>query len=291
MNIKDLLININPSKKSLEFLADRILSDNYRGNHISQHFRYNMDDVIAILQILYEVSGDDLLRIRTTDNSKRPSNTPEERDYAILVHKVNQKISKCGQDSLRKNMFPDMHRMGLINRYGEDKQVKGPYEKGVKSYVSLTEIGKKIIDPNLKYFDKYALYTDAINKLTHDLPTEILDVIIENGYVYEDEFMFFLTFIGEEINGQYYTKDMINELLKDYRSLERFQRIEVNRIVKDYCNPKNFDGNKKNKRDYHNWKNETQQIFTLLSQTIYYSFDNTNQRLSPRIDQRLFSFL
>jgi hypothetical protein len=287
INLKETLTAIDPSKKCLSFLSDRILSDSYRGIHVSQHFRYDMNDIVAILNELYKIAGDGLLKIRTTDNSKRPMNTADENNYAMFVNNVNAAIKKGGQDSVRKNIFPDMHRMGLIDRYDSNGIKKDSYDNGIKQYVSLTDAGKRIIDPMTTYFDRYILYTSAINKLTNDLPTEILDIVIQNGYLYEDEFMFFVTFIGKTLNNVYYTKDMINELLSDYRSIGRYQRKAVVNIIREYCNPKNFSGDKTNKRDFHNWKNETQQIITLLSQTIYYTFDNGNERLSPRIDERL----
>lgn len=282
------LINIDPSKECLKFLANRIQSDNYRGIHLSQHYRYNMDDVIIILKELYDIAGTDLIRIRTTDISKRPYNYPEEQDYAILVDRIHKQMEKIGQDSLRKNMFPDMHRMGLIYRYDKNGNRKDPYENGGKYYVSITDIGQKMCSKDLTYFQKYNLYTEAINRLTQNLPDVLLEIMNDNRYIYEDEFMFFVTFIGCTIDGQkYYTSDCINEYVKEYRSLSRAQKIEINRLVAEYCNPSNFLGNKTNKRDYSNWKNETQQIFGLLSQTIYYCFDQPNERLSLRIDKNL----
>jgi CDP-diacylglycerol--serine O-phosphatidyltransferase len=117
INLKEVLTAIDPSKKCLSFLSDRILSDNYRGIHVSQHFRYDMNDIVAVLNELYKIAGDNLLKIRTTDNSKRPMNTADENNYAMFVNNVNAAIKKGGQDSVRKNIFPDMHRMGLIDRY------------------------------------------------------------------------------------------------------------------------------------------------------------------------------
>lgn len=282
------LISIDPSKECLRFLGKRVLSNNYRGIHLSQHFRYNMDDIIVILKELFDITGTSLLRIRTTDISKRPANLPEENNYAIMVNQINRKINKIKQDSLRKNMFPDMHRMGLIHRYDKKKNILGPYSKGSKYYVSITDIGKKMCSVDLTYFQKYNLYTEAINQLTHNLPDGLLEIMSDNRYIYEDEFMFFVAFIGCTMDDiYYYTSNEINNYLKEYRSLSRSQRIEVNRIISEYCNPKNFSGDKLNKRDFSNWKNETQQIFNLLAQTIYYSFDAQNERLSLRIDKDL----
>ncbi|GAA9062574.1 hypothetical protein BTM312_03950 [Helicobacter pylori] len=65
------------------------------------------------------------LQIRTTDMSKRPSNIIGEEAYAKVVDNICKsempqdnlgKKNQVTQDSLRKNLFVDMHRMGLIER-------------------------------------------------------------------------------------------------------------------------------------------------------------------------------
>ena len=40
MNILDKLKQLDPSKKALFFLAERLQNDNYRGIQLSQHNRY-----------------------------------------------------------------------------------------------------------------------------------------------------------------------------------------------------------------------------------------------------------
>ncbi|MDR2642099.1 MAG: hypothetical protein LBC74_04825 [Planctomycetaceae bacterium] len=52
--------------------------------------------------------------------------------------------------------------------------------------------------------------------------------------------------------------------------------------------PKNYSGNKTKKRDFHNWKNKVEQVFSLIKQTIYFEqrkddifpreFDKTNNK-------------
>ncbi|GAA9666571.1 hypothetical protein HpVH11_08430 [Helicobacter pylori] len=62
-----------------------------------------------------------LLQILTTDMSKRPSNIIGEEVYAKVVDNICKsemlqdnlgKKNQVTQDSLRKNLFVDMHRMG-----------------------------------------------------------------------------------------------------------------------------------------------------------------------------------
>ncbi len=59
-------------------------------------------------------------------------------------------------------------------------------------------------------------------------------------------------------------------MLHAWRSLTRNQRDNARRLIKEYCNPKRFSGNKTDKRDYHNWRNETQQLMSLFKTTIYF---------------------
>lgn len=53
--------------------------------------------------------------------------------------------------------------------------------------------------------------------------------------------------------------------------------------IQKYCNPDNFSGNKTQKRDFHNWLNETQQIISLLSQMSYFEYDEEKRRLFIKI--------
>jgi hypothetical protein len=54
------------------------------------------------------------------------------------------------------------------------------------------------------------------------------------------------------------------KLLSEYRNLKRFQKDKLLKVVQDYANPNNFGGDKTQKKDFHNWINETQQMFMLL---------------------------
>ena len=52
--------------------------------------------------------------------------------------------------------------------------------------------------------------------------------------------------------------------------------------VKDYCEPKNFSGDKTQKRDFHNFLNETQQILSLLTQMAYFEYNKNDSKLYIR---------
>ena len=101
MDLIDQLVRIDPSKECLKFLSKRILSNNYRGIQLSQHNRYDVDIISTILTEIYNSVGLSPMRIRTTDLSKRPYNTPDETVYANFVNRLNSNLGRCTQDSVR----------------------------------------------------------------------------------------------------------------------------------------------------------------------------------------------
>jgi len=281
MDLNDLL-NIDPSKKSLKFLYDRILRDDYRGIQISQHNRYTYNQIVDMLRILYEKVGINKLTIRTADLKKRPFNTPEESLYAEYVNSINKIYGKGTQDSIRKNLFVDLHRMGLIIRYDEKSNEIGPFDSGTKKFVSLSKLGLDLINEREK-LKKYLIFTKSIDKLLKGMATLLFDLLSELDKITEDEYTYFVSFLYFDYKGKQILKDDIINYVKEYRALSKYQKEQVSFVVKTFCNPENFNGNKTQKRDFHNWKNETQQVFTLLSMTAYYEYDKANNVINFRI--------
>lgn len=135
------ILQIDSSRECINFLVKRVQSDNYRGLQISQHNRYTQKEILVILQEIYGLCGDRLLQIRTSDLSKRPYNIEGEEKYAELTTKIASKLGRCTQDSLRKNIFVDLHRMGLIDRFNAKKKQLNPFDNGTKKYIALTKFG------------------------------------------------------------------------------------------------------------------------------------------------------
>ncbi len=96
---------------------------------------------------------------------------------------------------------------------------------------------------------------------------------LDNHYLDIEEMMFFVTFL----NIENFTRSEIIEYVREYRSLSRIQKEKLKELAQDYCNPNHFNGNKLEKRDYHNWKNQAQQIFSLLEQSVF--FETNKERL------------
>lgn len=273
---------IDQSKECLKFLAKRLQSKDYRGIQISQHNRYTKKEILVILQEIYALVGSNLMQIRTTDLSKRPQNVGGEELYAQLTHNISLKLSRCTQDSLRKNIFVDMHRMGLISRFNVKKQELSSFANGTKKFISLTKLGLALLQEK-NIFTQNLLFTRALETLLNGFGEELLNIVLElnSNYISEEEMVFFASFLNQRLENSIFSRSVIVEFIKEYRTLSKFQQKMLAEKVQAYCNPVNFSGDKTNKRDFHNWLNETQQIITLLSQMSY--FYCNNKRLFVRV--------
>lgn len=278
------ILQIDSSKNCLKFLVDRLQSVNYRGIQISQHNRYTKDQILIILEEIYNLCSENLMQIRTTDLSKRPCNIEGEELYAQLTHNIASKLDRCTQDSLRKNIFVDMHRMNLLKRFNKNKKPVSPFAKGIKKYIALSEEGIELLLAKDDIFTQNLLYTRALENLFRGFGEEILYIILELDSHFIDlyEILFFATFINQKLNGKIYTRSDIIGFIKEYRMLSKFSQNKLKEDVKNYCNPNNFSGDKTQKRDFHNWLNETQQIVSILTQMVYFEYNKQDKRLYIR---------
>lgn len=283
LNIDGMGLN----RECAEFLCKRLESPDYRGWHYSQHNRYTFDDVIKIFDILHEFIQEDFLIIRTTDSSKRPQNYPEERLYSDICKKIREAIGKGTQDSIRKNFFVDFDRMKLLERCDrEEKKI----EKGSKSRVykvKISDLGIKLIQPASRSQRYKFVYSKAVGFLVNgaiDLLTGIMRKL--GNFLEVNEFQFFVSFIGERLDERIYDSETItNFILKDYRKLEKGERKLLKKKIKEFCcNTMILSKNKKEKRDFENWRNATWQLFHLLDTTTYFEFDKREEKLRLRRD-------
>ena len=287
-----LLLGFSASApKCVAFLEQRLQNDNYRGIQISQHNRYDQDIILTIVKEISKIAGKDLLQIRTTDLSKRPWNLPEEKMYAILTSNINYKVGHCTQDSLRKNLFVDMHRMGLIKRYNARQEELDPFASGIKKYISLTDFAERLMNEQ-NVFKRNMLYTRALETLLNGYGASLLGIMAELGtdYVTTEEMTLFTSYLDENNGSSTTTADDVVSYIKEFRQLGKSQRKAFVEVIIQYCDPKSFPGNKKQQRDWHNWINESQQIAdSLLGQTVYFEYDKENGRLVLRSKGGLFN--
>lgn len=271
--------NIGIGNKSLEFIDKRIGDDNYRGNVSSQHNRYTMDQFREILRLLDKYAPEkSLMIIRTADISKRPENTEEERQYAMFCDEAKGAAGIGTQDAMRKNLFVDMHRMGLINRYNQDKTTTNPFKQQRVKYVSLSPLGLRFIMAK-NTLEQFFIFSKAIDKLLGGFINVVLNILENNdaglNKINIHEFMFFISAIGTNSSFSLTPQKCI-ELIKKYRDLSRIQKRSVVETLTTELQPEKFGGDKTSKRDFHNWKNKAQQIFYLFDQTVYFEVRDEN---------------
>lgn len=277
MSIKGRLVSVDPGRKSLKFLEERIDDNGYRGMQISQHNRYDQGFILVMLEELYNLVGTSKMIIRTTDLSKRPNNTPEEQTYAQYVSTLCQRLGRCTQDSVRKNLFVDLNRMGFIYRYNKRGKLALPCERKTIKYIQLTKDAVNLVNAK-NIFERNLVYTKGIERMTKGLESNLIGVLQQlDNYLNIYEFMFFGSYLGCKLNDKCYTEDDIVELIKDFRSMSKFQKLKIESEIRNYCDPRNFEkvgNNKTDKRDFHNWKNEAEQIYKILGQTVLYDVIN-----------------
>jgi hypothetical protein len=265
--------NINHDNKSLEFIDSRILDDKYRGSWSSQHNRYTMDTIVTILTLFNKYAPNNgLMVIRTADISKRPNNTAEEQTYAQFCNEAKAQARIGTQDAMRKNLFVDLHRMGLIERFDKNKVPTNPLSKRTVKYVSLTAQGIKLIEAKTD-LDKFFVFSKGVDQLLGGYIDVLLNLLRDTKYNLEKisiyEFMFFVSAIGTKTTFNIST-DKCVELIKEYRNLSSIQEKSVIEQLKERLKPKNYTGTKTAKRDFHNWHNKAKQVFSILDQTVYF---------------------
>jgi len=280
----DHVAGIQPGNQALDFIDRRIADPDYRGVTSSEHNRYDMAEIYQTLGILAKfVATDELIAIRTTDLSKRPINTPDEVPYAKFCAEVRKEVGKGTQDSIRKNIFVDLDRMGLIVRYDRHRVQIAPGSRSLVKYVSLSEAGRAFLAADL--VGRQYRFTKAIDKLLDGYVETTLEILSEADYeIYKLtklEFMFFVSAVSSTASFGIGLDECI-ELIKEYRQLARTQRRAIEETLKQQLDPKAVPGDKRSKRDWHNWKNKIDQIFSLFSQTPYFEVTDDDVRLRSK---------
>lgn len=264
---------INPASSALMFIDNRLSFDNYRGIESSQHNRYNSDDLYHILSILNNhTCSKGVLRIRTTDTSKRPFNLEEEIPYAQFCDEAKKVTGIGTQDAMRKNLFVDWHRMGFINRFDRNMNFIEPYQRSSIWYVSLTTLGQRFINET-NQLERQFLFSKGLDNLLSGFIETTLNLLSDYSLKSIDfyEFMFFVTAINAPNYGISISE--CADLILDYRRLTRIQKSSVLDVLNSQLNPNLFQGNKLNKRDFHNWKNKNQQIWYLFDSVVFFNIE------------------
>ena len=261
---------------AVDFLSDRLKSPNYRGQHLVQHYRYDFDAIYKILELLNKYTpNQSLLAIRTRDLSKQAFDDPKWRDYALMSNEVNHILDRNTQDVLRKIIFVDLERLGFIHRYNRKRELCQLYERGEKSFVSISDVGLELLskkDPLSRSF----LIGKQMDMFLHGCIENLLTVLRDYnlGYIDIYEYMFFMTAIDFDSDFML-TQKRAAELIIEYRRLSPVQKKELTKHLKSVMITQVGDRKRASRRDFHNWKNEVQSLFNnFLKNLVYFKLEN-----------------
>ena len=279
------ILDVGRENSFLEYIVERVQRDDYRGIQISQHNRYTLDDAVVMLKAIYDVVEGNFLSIPLGDvtdivvQDKVRNTHPE---YAEVVKRINEKIGRTTMNSLKKNFFVDFDRAGFIDRFRKDKEILDLNKRSHIYFVRLTKDAIELIEAE-KLTDKYYIFSRKIDALFRDTISELAETMYHSKYSNDSisytEFQYILSDTKK-------TAEEKISLLDSYRDLSDLQKKKIHKLLKEYCDPDRFDGNKIIKRDYHNWRNETQQIMYLLKNTIY--FDVREKNFSLNLNRGIF---
>ena len=278
------ILKIEKGNKFLKYIVDRIQQENYRGLHISQHNRYDLDYVESIISSIHKITNGNYFEIPRGDYSERTGGVRKYKikdypEFKEIVDSVKKLEGRGTYNSIKKNFFVDFHRMGIIERYDKNKMLVNPYKRTPIFFAKLTNKSYKFLNAK-NIFEKYRIFTDFLDTLFQEHLSNLADLIYNSDYkesqisVYE--FMFILSDTELSNNEKI-------ELLNSYNELKNHQKEKLIELLKKYADPDNFSGDKTQKRDFHNWINEAQQILSLMKQTSYFQVDKDHSYFTLNI--------
>lgn len=276
------ILNISSENKFINYIINRVQKESYRGIHVSQHNRYTLEKALTILNTINKHVNSNQFEIPRGDYSeklkgKKAYDINDFPIYKSMVQSLKGTKNQVSYNSLKKNLFVDFDRMGLINRYKKDGSIVEKEKRSTIYYISLSDLGIKLLNSK-NIIDKHRIFTDALDNIFDQYVSYWMEIIYNSDYndarisIYE--FMFIFT--DDKIDNHI-------DLLDSYRSLSRHQKNKFIEYIQEYADPNNFVGDKTQKRDFHNWKNESQQMFRLLKQTSFFQVSRNNDYISLNI--------
>lgn len=264
------------------YLDNRIKRCDYRGYHLSQHNRLPFKKICCLLEIIYSEIKDRTIRIHVGDWKGVRQDCHE---YYRIIEKINEsKEFSCTVNSLKKNIFPDLAKMGFLERFDKKNVPVFNNQRSEIYYVKLSSLSTSFVEEE-SLLNKYKIYIAAVEKLVEPI-LEQLFLILYNEFdsinIYE------YTFI---LSDPHLTIDEKINLVKEYRRLKKVQQASILTYIQNTFKKMNKKArNKTEKRDFSNWYNESLQIFNLLNQTIYFkTYGKTILMLS--ISQEILEFI
>lgn len=260
-SIKD----IAPDNAFINYILKRIQSDDYRNFHVSQQNRIGRIKTARILKAIFSVTPNRHFLIPPGDIGKDALYPKDSRDFERIVAAIKSATESGTANSVKKNLFPDMNRMGFIT-----------ISEGRQRYGKITSLGTAYLEAPSDAIQQNLFASGVERMFGAYLPSLIGDLLnggYQNKILYFQEFMYILFERNPE--------NKRISLLDAYRQLAHSQQTNVDKLLQQYANPKNFSGDRTAKRDYQNWKNETQQSLSLLTEAGFLTETNSGYRLAP----------
>lgn len=242
--------------KIKEFLLNRFADKKrYRGINISTQNRYDLHIIRALLKNLHEYDNKYLEVLVGDDHGE---NTKNLHDFNNYCTKIKKEIGHGTMNSIKKNYFTDLYRMGLIDRYDQNRNKILSNYRSTYKYVKISEDGKRLLDANEKV--EQLIYCKSIEKLFPNNFLEILKKIIADFTIDKYNMAFFITGINQTFLENKYSYKDIKFLLNEWSKIDENSKRKIIKEIKKICT------NQLAKSSFHNLLNQSEQILHLLSQ-------------------------
>ena len=263
------ILDIEKDNKFLKYIVCRVQREDYRGVHVSQHNRYDIDKLENILRTIYKVVGENSFSVPSGDignNEKKKLKVmqKEHPKFSEIYERLKSSEILDGPNPLKKNFFVDFSRAGFLEKFDKTGNKLDPFRRTHTKTIRLSAEGVRFLKAGSPY-TKHKILTEGIERLLRDSLIELSTVIYSSDYK-KSHFSFeeyTLIFSDHKLSC-----DEKIEVLDAWRSLTKNKRDKALKLIKEYCDPKRFSGNKTDKKDYHNWRNETQQLMRLFKMTV-----------------------
>lgn len=268
LSILEDIRDIDRKNLFLEYIVDRVQSDDYRGWHVSQHNRKGTtkEEAESILKAIHRIAGEGEFDIPPGDSGDEWSDG-EYCEYRRIVCEIKENIGKGTLNSVKKNHFPDLERMGFMERGRLGNTIiNGRLSSRAMEFVRADSEERKS-----------RMFTDGIKRLFGERLTELINIMRCGSCAGEEISTCELMLI---VSDERIGVERKMEMLNSFRDLEEGQQKNAERLIEKYADPANFPcGNKTDKRDFGNWENQTKQMIGLLQQTPYFSWPERGEGL------------
>ncbi|GHT17444.1 hypothetical protein AGMMS49573_09290 [Endomicrobiia bacterium] len=144
----------------------------------------------------------------------------------------------------------------------------------------MNDNGLKVINEK-DIINRKFIISKFVDKFLNGCIENLLEVLMDQdnkiNYINTYEYMFFITAINFESNF-ILTKSEAVSHIKEYRKLSRTQQKSITEFLKKNMIPDKKDKKRIAKKDFHNWKNETDSLFNnFLSETVYFNLVGTKE--------------